>query len=52
MRFDVKRPHARASMKEMLAEMEEKYPDIFVSINAAFGHISDETFFDPKRFSL
>lgn len=52
MRFDVKMPHARASMKEMLADMEKKYPDIFVSINAAFSNISDESFFDPSRFSL
>ena len=52
MRFDVKMPHARAAMKEMLADMEKKYPDIFVSINAAFGNISDESFFDPERFSL
>lgn len=52
MRFDVKMPHARASMKTMLFEMEQKYPDLFVSINSAFGHISDDAFFDPKRFSL
>ncbi|MFC2074035.1 tRNA 2-thiocytidine biosynthesis TtcA family protein [Campylobacterota bacterium] len=52
MRFDIKMPHARATMKEMLADMEKKYPDIFVSINAAFGNISDESFFDPERFSL
>jgi len=52
MRFDVKMPHARATMKEMLKDMEEKYPSIFVSINAAFSNISDESFFDPKRFSL
>lgn len=52
LRFDVKMPHARASMKVMLAEMEEKYPDLFVSVNAAFGHISEESFFDPERFSL
>lgn len=52
MRFDVKMPHARAAMKEMLGEMEKKYPDIFVSINSAFGNISDESFFDPSRFSL
>jgi hypothetical protein len=39
-------------MKEMLAEMEVKYPSIFVSINSAFGNISDESFFDPERFSL
>ncbi len=52
MRFDVKMPHARASMKMMLFEMEQKYPDLFVSINAAFGNISDDTFFDPKRFTV
>lgn len=52
MRFDVKMPHARASMKTMLFEMEQKYPDLFVSINSAFGHISDDTFFDPSRFNL
>jgi tRNA(Ile)-lysidine synthase TilS/MesJ len=52
MRFDVKMPYARAEMKEMLKGMEEKYPDIFTSINAAFSNISDESFFDPKRFSL
>lgn len=52
LRFDVKSPHARASMKVMLAEMEVKYPDLFVSVNAAFGHISDDTFFDPERFAL
>jgi len=52
MRFDVKAPYARAEMKEMLKGMEAKYPDIFTSINASFGNISDESFFDPERFSL
>ncbi len=52
MRFDIKMPHARATMKVMLAEMEEKYPDIFVSMNAAFKNISEETFFDPKKFNV
>jgi tRNA(Ile)-lysidine synthase TilS/MesJ len=52
MRFDVKMPHARASMKVMLGEMEEKYPNLFVSINSAFGHIGDDTFFDPQRFNV
>lgn len=52
MRFDVKMPHARASMKTMLFEMEQKYPDLFVSINSAFGHISDDAFFDPIRFNV
>ncbi len=52
MRFDVKMPYARAEMKEMLKGMEAKYPDIFTSINASFSNISDESFFDPERFSL
>lgn len=52
MRFDVKMPFARAQMKEMLSEMEQKYPTLFVSINSAFSHISDDTFFDKERFSL
>ncbi len=50
MRFDIKMPHARATMKNMLAEMEEKYPDFFVSINAAFKNIYEESFFDKARF--
>ena len=50
--FDVKMPHARASTKAMLHEMEEKFPKLFVSLNAAFGHISDDAFFDPKRWDV
>jgi tRNA 2-thiocytidine biosynthesis protein TtcA len=52
MRFDIKMPHARAEMKQMLAEMESKYPDLFVSINSAFGNVSDDTFFDPERWNV
>ncbi|MCJ7765770.1 MAG: tRNA 2-thiocytidine biosynthesis protein TtcA [Thiovulaceae bacterium] len=52
MRFDVKMPFARAETKEMLKGMEAKHPDIFTSINASFSNISDESFFDPERFSL
>lgn len=52
MRFDIKMPYARAEMKSMLADMEKRYPDLFVSINAAFGHISDDSFFDPERFNI
>jgi hypothetical protein len=52
MRFDIKMPHARASMKEMLKSMEKQYPNIFVSVNAAFQNISDDTFFDKERFIL
>ncbi len=52
MRFDIKMPHARESMKKMLAKMEEQFPNIFVTINAAFQNISDETFFDKERFDI
>ncbi len=52
MRFDIKMPHARAAMKEMLGEMEQKYPDFFVSLNAAFQNISEASFFDKERFIL
>jgi tRNA(Ile)-lysidine synthase TilS/MesJ len=52
MRFDVKMPHARASMKVMLAQMEQQFPNLFISLNGAFGHISDDSFFDPQRFAL
>lgn len=52
MRFDIKMPHARASMKTMLADMEKQFPNIFTTINAAFQNISDETFFDKERFDI
>ncbi|RLA70782.1 MAG: tRNA 2-thiocytidine biosynthesis protein TtcA, partial [Epsilonproteobacteria bacterium] len=52
MRFDVKMPHARASMKEMLSKMEKDYPSLFTSLNAAFKNISQESFFDKEKFSL
>lgn len=52
MRFDVKMPHARASMKEMLAKMEKDFPQLFTSLNAAFKNISVDSFFDKEKFSL
>ena len=52
MRFDIKMPHARADMKEMLFEMEQKYPSLFVSLNAAFKNISEDSFFDVEKFKL
>ena len=52
MRFDVKMPHARANMKLMLAKMEEDFPQLFTSLNAAFKNISIDSFFDKERFSL
>lgn len=45
MRFDIKAPHAREAIKELLTSLEEKNPEIFVSMKAAFGNIHKETFF-------
>ena len=45
MRFDVKMPHARANMKVMLAKMEQDFPSLFTSLNAAFKNISVDSFF-------
>jgi tRNA(Ile)-lysidine synthetase-like protein len=52
MRFDIKAPHARENTKQMLAEMEQKFPDLFTSLNAAFKNISVDSFFDKEKFSL
>jgi len=52
MRFDIKMPHARANMKEMLAKMEKEFPSLFVSMNAAFKNISVDSFFDKEKFSI
>jgi len=52
MRFDVKMPHARATMKEMLSKMEKEYPSLFVSMNASFKNISYESFFDKEKFNI
>ena len=50
MRFDIKMPHARANMKEMLSKMEKEFPSLFTSLNAAFKNISVDSFFDKERF--
>ena len=50
LRFDAKLPHARAKMKSMLYKMEQEFPDLFTSMNAAFKNIHDDTFFDVERF--
>jgi tRNA(Ile)-lysidine synthase TilS/MesJ len=52
MRFDVKMPYARANMKEMLFKMEQDYPQLFKSLNAAFKNISVDSFFDKEKFSI
>ncbi len=45
MRFDVKMPHARENTKQMLAKMEQDFPQLFTSLNAAFKNISVDSFF-------
>ncbi len=49
MRFDVKMPHARASMKVMLAKLEQEFPQLFTSLNAAFKNISVDSFFMTEK---
>jgi tRNA(Ile)-lysidine synthase TilS/MesJ len=46
MRIDIKMPHARQTTKELLEELEQKNPQIFVSLKAAFSNIQTSTFFD------
>ncbi len=50
MRFDIKEPYARAKAKELLASLEKENPQLFVSLNAAFGNISLGSFFDKQYF--
>jgi len=50
MRFDVKMPHARANMKIMLNKMEQDFPQLFTSLNAAFKNISVDSFFMQEPF--
>jgi len=47
---DVKMPHARASTKAWLAEIEAKNKDAFKMFKASFKHIHDDTFLDPERW--
>jgi len=48
LRFDVKMPYARAKTKELLAQLEEDNPQIFVSMKAAFSNIQASTFFSKE----
>lgn len=52
MRFDVKMPYARAKMKDMLANMEQDFPQLFTSLNAAFKNISVDSFFMQEPFEV
>ena len=45
-------PHVRADMKVKLAKMEEEFPQLFTSLNAAFKNISVESFFDKEKFAI
>ena len=46
MRFDVKYPYARAKTKELLQNLEEENPKLFVSLKSAFEHIHKSSFFN------
>jgi len=48
---EVKMPHARASTKEWLSELEKENKDIFKMFRASFKHIHDDTFLDPERWN-
>ena len=48
---NVKMPHARASTKEWLANLEKEKKDIFKMFKASFKHIHDDTFLDSKRWN-
>lgn len=52
MRFDIKMPYARANTKSMLHNMENEFPLLFTSLNAAFKNISEESFFEKEKFKL
>ena len=52
MRFDIKAPHAREDAKALLAELEKKHPQLFVSLNSAFKNISVSSFFDKEYFEV
>jgi hypothetical protein len=43
-------PHARANMKIMLNKMEQEFPQLFTSLNAAFKNISIDSFFMQEPF--
>jgi len=43
-----KEPTARAATKELLAQYEKAHPRFFISLQAAFANIHEDTFFEPK----
>ena len=52
MRYDIKAPHAREEAKQLLAKLEQKHPQLFVSLNAAFKNIATESFFQKESLAL
>jgi tRNA 2-thiocytidine biosynthesis protein TtcA len=45
----MKMPHARAQTKNLLKQLEEDNPDLFISMKAAFQNIHTNTFFDKEQ---
>lgn len=48
MRFDIKMPHARAETKELLANLEQQHPKLFVSLKSAFENIHLSSFMNEE----
>jgi tRNA(Ile)-lysidine synthase TilS/MesJ len=48
MRFDIKMPHARASTKKLLADLEKEHPSLFISLKSAFENIHTSSFMNPN----
>ena len=47
--FETKTPHARMETKRLLYDLEEKNPQLFVSLKAAFEHLHESSFFDNSK---
>lgn len=48
MRFDIKMPHARAETKELLANLEQQHPKLFVSLKSAFENLHLSSFMNEE----
>jgi tRNA 2-thiocytidine biosynthesis protein TtcA len=49
MRFDIKTPHLRYEMKELVKDIESKHPKVVESIGRAFGNFHLDSFFVPDE---
>jgi len=47
---EVKMPHAREGVKQMLAQMEEDNKQLFVSLKSSFKHLHTSSFFDQDLY--